>query len=228
LAGKQIDIDELRRLTALNSVVIMDSLPEERCDRLARIAKNQFKVSITLITVIDAERQWFKTHLGISGTEGPRASSFCNHTIMEARVLYMPDAAEDDRFHDNQMVTGSPRIRFYAGELVRTADGQRIGALCLADATPRILNADDLQSNRDIADCTEQELTQTDRDAVYAAHQASRFRAMIESAGDAILGLDEKGTIRSANSAVREVFGYAPDELFAQNLITIISASHRF
>ena len=147
---------------------------------------------------------------------------------MEARVLYMPDAAEDDRFHDNPMVTGSPRIRFYAGELVRTADGQRIGALCLADATPRILDADNLQSIRDIADCTEQELTQTDRDAVYAAHQASRFRAMIESAGDAILGLDEKGTIRSANSAVREVFGYAPDELFAHNLITIISASHRF
>ena len=206
----------------------MDSLPEERFDRHARIAKNQCKVSITLITFVDAERQWFKTHLGISETEGLQASSFCNHTITEDRVLYIPDAAEEDRFHDNPMVTGSPHIRFYAGAPVRTADGQRIGTLCLADATPRILDADDLKSIRNIADCIEQELTQTDRGAVYAAHQASRISAMIESVGDAILGLDEKGTIRSANSAVREVFCYAPDELFAQNLSANTSAAQKF
>ena len=173
LAEKHIDIDELRHLTALDSVAIMDSLPEERFERLARIARNQFKVSTTLITFIDAERQWFKTHLGISETEGLRASSFCNLTITEDRVLYVPDAAEGDRFHDNPMVTGSPYIRFYAGAPIRTADGQRIGTLCLADATPRILDADDLQRIRDIADYIEQELTQTDRGAVYAALQAS-------------------------------------------------------
>jgi diguanylate cyclase len=74
LAEKHIDIDELRHLTALDSVAIMDSLPEERFERLARIRRNQFKVSTTLITFIDAERQWFKTHFGISETEGPQAS----------------------------------------------------------------------------------------------------------------------------------------------------------
>jgi len=136
--------------------------------------ENQFKVSITLITFIDAERQWSKIHLGISETEGPRAVSFCNNTIMEARVLCMPDAAEDDRFHDNPMVMGSPRIRFYTGAPVHTEDGQRIGTLCLADATSRILDADDLQIIRDIADCTEQKLTQTDRDAVYPARTDRR------------------------------------------------------
>ena len=117
--------------------------------------RTKSKVSITLITFINAERQWFKTHLGIPETEGPRASSFCNLTITEDRVLYIPDAAEDDRFHDNPMVTGSPHIRFYAGAPILTAEGQKIGTLCLADATPRILDADDLKSIRDIADCIE-------------------------------------------------------------------------
>jgi len=210
-AEKHICIDEWRRPSALDCVAIMGSSPEERFNRIARIAKNLIKVSITLITFIDAGWQWFETHLSISEIEGLRASSFCNLTITEDRVLLILDSAEDDRFHKIPMVTGSPHIRFYAGAPISTTDGQRLGTLCLVDTMPRILDADDLQSIRDIASCIQQELTQTDGGAVYGAHHASRFSAMVESVSDAILGLDEKVPIRSANFAVRKVFHYSPE-----------------
>ena len=221
-------IEEMRRQSAVESVDILDTPPEERFERLARIARNQFKVPIVLITFMDGERQWFKSHLGTDETEGPRAISFCNQTIQDDRVLYVADVTRDDRFRDNPQVTGIPHIRFYAGAPVRTPDGQCIGTLCLVDFKPRTLDEDDLQSIRDLADCVEMELLRSDRAAIHAAHLASRARAVIETVDDAILTLDDRGVVRTANAAAASVFAYQVEQLIGAPFDSLLMPEYHF
>lgn len=226
-AGDADGVYEFRRLSALDALAIMDTSPEERFDRLARLAKNQFKASVVLITFIGKERQWFKSHLGTDQTEGSRAVAFCNQTIKEDRILYVPDATQDEDFRNNPQVIGPPHIRFYAGAPIRTPDGFRIGSLCLVDTEPKTLTPDDLKCLRDIADCVEDELAKSDRGAVYAAHQASRLSAVLDTVSDAILTLDENGVIRTVNAAAEALFKYTAEELIGRNLDTLLSVTFR-
>lgn len=223
-----LPVEEVRRLEALESVGIMDTPPDDRFDRLARIAKHCFDVPIVLITFISEERQWFKSHLGISESEGPRAASFCTHTIEEDRILYIPDATKDPQFLDNPMVSGEFHLRFYAGAPIRTPDGYRIGTLCLVDTKPKTLSAEDFNTFREIADCVEHELAQSDMAAINAAHQASRMGAILDTAADAIFTFDDMGNIRTVNSAAVTIFGYTTDEFSRTNIDALFSASYLF
>jgi GAF domain-containing protein len=111
--GKPANEDErFKCCTALN---LLDSAPEERFDRLTRLAKRLFNVPIALVTLVDKDRQWFKSCVGLDATETSRDVSFCGHAILQNELLLVPDAREDVRFHDNPLVTGAPNIRFYAG-----------------------------------------------------------------------------------------------------------------
>src|ERR1700752_1549332 len=107
--------DENTRLDTLRALNILDTSPEERFDRLTRLAKRLFGVPIALVNLVDADRQWFKSCVGLSATETPRDISFCGHAILGDDILLVPDAGVDERFHDNPLVTGDPNIRFYAG-----------------------------------------------------------------------------------------------------------------
>ena len=150
--------DEALRVDSLRALEILDTPAEERFDRLTRVAKRLFDVPIVLISLVDSDRQWFKSCIGLDVTQTPREISFCAHAILDDGILLVPDAASDERFDDNPLVTGEPHIRFYAGCPLKAPDGSRVGTLCIIDRAPRTFEADDLAMLRDIAHMAEREL----------------------------------------------------------------------
>lgn len=154
----KIPSDEKQRLQALRAMNILDTPPEERFDRLTRLAKRLLGVPIAVVSLVDENRQWFKSAQGLDATETPRDVSFCGHALNMDDVFLVPDAAADTRFFDNPLVTGDPHIRFYAGVLLRVPNGSKIGTLCVIDREPRELSEEDLDVLRDLAYMTEQEL----------------------------------------------------------------------
>ena len=125
------------RLSALRQLLILDTPPEERFDRIAAFAADEFDVPIAVVSLVDADRTWFKSHCGLDVCEAPRDISFCGHAIMSDEPFIVPDAALDARFADNPHVTQEPHIRFYAGACLTLPSGQNVGTLCLFDFKPR-------------------------------------------------------------------------------------------
>ena len=154
----RIPDDESQRLDALRACAVLDTPPEARFDRLTRLAARLFDVPIALVSLIDAERQWFKSRVGLDATQTGRDISFCGHAILSPEILEIPDALLDARFADNPLVTGAPGIRFYAGAPLRVGGDHLVGTLCLIDTRPRQLDDAQRQSLRDLADCVQDEL----------------------------------------------------------------------
>lgn len=151
--------NEQERLRALRSLDILDTHSEERFDRLTRVARRMFNVPIALVSLVDENRQWFKSCPGMPIRETSRDISMCGHAILGEEVFVIPDTLNDERFSDNPMVLGEPHIRFYAGRPIHTIHGFRIGTLCLIDYRPRIFDDQDLQDLNDLASMVESELT---------------------------------------------------------------------
>ena len=149
--------DEAARLRALRELGILDSAPEERFDRITRLAQRVFDVPIALVSLVDAERQWFKSRQGLDIEETHRDLSFCSHAIHDDSIFVVSDALLDPRFADNPAVTGDLRVRFYAGRPLR-ANGRRVGTLCVVDQRPRHLRDDDVRALDDLAALVEREL----------------------------------------------------------------------
>lgn len=150
--------NEQQRLQALHRSGLLDTPAEERFDRLTRVARQLFDVPIALVSLVDAERQWFKSRQGLEPCETQRDISFCGHAILCPDILEIGDATEDARFSDNPLVTGAPHIRFYAGAPL-IVDGQGIGTLCIIDTRPRRLAAGQRNALRDLADAVVSEIT---------------------------------------------------------------------
>ena len=150
--------DEQQRLAALHDLAILDTEPEERFDRITRLAAAIFDVPVVLITFIDRDRQWFKSARGVETRETPRDRAFCAHTILKDGVTVIPDALLDDRFADNPFVVGEARIRFYAGHPLTANDGSHLGALCLIDTQPRQLDDGKVDLLRDLTALVQREL----------------------------------------------------------------------
>jgi len=151
-------VNEAARVQALYGLNLLDSAPEERFDRLTRLARRLFNVPIALVTLVDKDRQWFKSCVGLDATETPRDVSFCGHAILKDELLLVPDARQDVRFHDNPLVIGDPNIRFYAGYPLTVPNGNKMGTLCLIDTKPRELDDEERDLLRDLAGMAEQEL----------------------------------------------------------------------
>lgn len=129
--------NEDQRLATLREYRILDTAPDERFDRLTVFAADLFGVPVALISLIDSERQWFKSHHGLPVSESPRSISFCAHTILDDEPLVIEDANEHPLFRHSPLVNGNPGLRFYAGAALTAADGQRLGTLCVGDSRPR-------------------------------------------------------------------------------------------
>jgi diguanylate cyclase (GGDEF)-like protein len=147
------------RVAALRSLDILDTEPEERFDRLTRIAKRLFKVPIALVSFVDINRQWFKSCQGLEVKEMSRDISFCGHAILGDDIFIISDTLLDDRFYDNPLVINEPRIRFYAGIPLVISSEIRVGTLCLIDREPRILSEEDKELLRDLGQMAVQDLT---------------------------------------------------------------------
>ena len=143
--------DEAERLQALRRYAILDTPPDAAFDRLTNLAVRLFNVPIALVSLIDAERQWFKACYGLDTRQTGRDLAFCAHAILMDQVMVVPDAHLDARFVDNSLVTGPPYIRFYAGAPLRTADGFNLGTLCLLDTEPRTLSDPEIATLADLA-----------------------------------------------------------------------------
>jgi diguanylate cyclase (GGDEF)-like protein len=158
LKKPEIPQDEEVRLKTLRSLNILDTPPEERFDRLTRMAKRILGVPFALVSLVDENRQWFKSSVGLSVSETPRDISFCGHAILGNEIFIIPDATKDERFADNPLVLNEPYIRFYAGYPLRSLNGNNLGTLCIIDQKPRSLSEEDLVTLKDFASMVEREL----------------------------------------------------------------------
>src|SRR5262249_45026725 len=141
------------------SLHLLDTPPEERFSRIPRLLTYMFDVPMAYISLVDANRQWFKAASGMCGTQQtPRSTSFCGHAILYDDALVIPDATKDPRFFDNPMVIGDPFIRFYAGQPLMSLSGHRIGTLCIADRRPRSFHEADLKALKQMGQLVEREL----------------------------------------------------------------------
>lgn len=150
--------DEDRRLSSVRRLQILDTPPEERFDRLTRLARRLFRVAYSRITLLDEDRQWFKSVGGQELRELPRDQSICGYTILHDSALVIPDCKADPRVRDNPTVGGLTGASFYAGIPLHSNDGYRVGTLCVLDVRPRQFDADDVAALEDLASCAESEL----------------------------------------------------------------------
>lgn len=153
--------DETQRVATLHDLRVIDTPIEERFERITRLARRLLGVPIAAISLLDTDRQWFKSVQGLDVTETSREVSFCGHTILSDDLNIVPDASQDPRFADNPLVTGEPHISFYAGCPLKAANGSRIGSLCIIDRKPRRLSRDDRQVLLDLAGLAETELRES-------------------------------------------------------------------
>ena len=198
--------DEVERIAALHALKILDTPPEELYDRVTRMVAKLLDVPIALVSFVDEKRQWFKSHFGLETIETPRDISFCAHALNSNDPFVVEDAQNDARFADNPLVTGGPRIRFYVGMPLHSADGHILGTLCAIDSEPRQLSEHECIILRDLADTVE-ELLQRRQSAEltndllrFSREREQRYRDLVEQCPDAFL-VHEGGNISFINDA---------------------------
>jgi len=214
--------EEQTRLEAVHELGVLDTPPEERFDRITRVACALFDVPISLVSLVDANRQWFKSCVGIDLRETPRAISFCAHAILGQDTLVIPDTAADPRFADNPFVTGDPHVRFYAGRPL-VAGGMPVGTLCLIDTRPRELDGEELSHLDDLAGWAEHELGNVRLAEATRSLQEreAHLRTVLEHVAEGIITFGTDGRIRSVNRAAAQALG-APAEALEGRHVTAL------
>src|SRR5437773_7209746 len=170
--------NEKQRLKVLWQYDLLDTIPEEVFDDLTELAARICEAPIALITLVDEDRQWFKSKVGISDNETSRDISFCAHAILQSDLFIVPDATRDQRFAHNPLVTSDPKIRFYAGAPLITPDGHALGTLCVIDKVPRELRPDQKSALRVLARhvMTQLELRRRSHELAHAHKERERIQ----------------------------------------------------
>lgn len=216
--------NDTARVAALHKIGILDTPCDESFDNLTRLAAGLFDVPIALVSLVDSNRQWFKSSYGLCANETTRDVSFCAYVISDGQMLLIEDAAVDPRFAQNPLVTGEPHIRFYAGAPLRSTDGFILGTLCLIDTRPRHFSAMQCQHLGQLAGQVEQLVqmhhqTRTLEGEIERANVVSaRYEAIIKGAAAGIVRINGQGRIIEVNRFVCTMLGYAEDELIGNNV----------
>ena len=205
-----LSTDEFSRLKGLEDLGILDTLPEKRFDRITNLARLIFDVPIALVSLVDRDRQWFKSCYGLNVDSTARDVSFCGHAINEPAPLVVEDATQDKRFSDNPLVLDDPCIRFYAGYPIQTSGGHKIGTLCVIDTQARVFNDGDRTKLAALAQMVESEILITEQmrgqqkievakahvqDTIMAMGNRDDFAKVINAIGTAFseLGIADEG-----------------------------------
>lgn len=214
--------NEEERIVALRQYQVLDTEPEVAFDRLTYLAAQICQTRIALISLVDVDRQWFKSKMGVTVSETPRDVSFCAHAILQSGLFLIPDARQDRRFANNPAVVSTPQVRFYAGAPLLTPDGYAIGTLCVIDTVPRVLQQGQQQALETLA---QQVVAQLElRRSVTALQQAAleqeqtanallRMSMALENAVEGIAQVDAQGRYLTVNPAYAAMVGYEPDEM---------------
>jgi PAS domain S-box-containing protein len=200
--------EEAHRLQVLFDLNILDTAPEDRFDRITRMAARLFGVPIALVSLIDADRQWFKSRVGVAFVETDRAHSFCAHTILQDGLMVVEDAVSDERFADSPFVTEAG-ARFYAGHPLCAPDGSRIGTVCILDRAPRALDEEQRALLRDLAGMVANEIAAGELRRAHARRSENDawLHGLLEHIPDGVLMLDRSGTVICGNPAAEHMFG---------------------
>ena len=207
--------NEAARIAALRKYAILDTPDEPAFDRITRLAARLLGTPITTLTLVDEDRQWFKSAYGLKRRENPRELSFCAHTILSDEVMVVPDAMADPRFATNALVTGEPRIRSYAGAPLRTPDGLNLGTLCAIDTVPRQFSTDERRVLSDLAALAMDELQLR-----LALREKGQHLAAIDHLRAGVLVTDPSmpdNPIIFCNPGFSRMTGYAPEEVLGRN-----------
>ncbi len=211
--------NENARLAALRDLKLLDTAPEERFDRITRLAARILGVPMAFVSLIDENRQFYKSRYGADLVETSRDVAFCAHAILDDKQLVVPDASIDPRFADNIYVTGKPNVRFYVANPLAAADGSLVGTLCVADHQPRIPSAEDLAALRDLAQIAQAELNQVEVSDAYKVQQEmlrvseARFREVVDIPGKFIWETTAEGKITFVSDRMQEMLGVTPQEM---------------
>jgi diguanylate cyclase (GGDEF)-like protein/PAS domain S-box-containing protein len=226
--GPSIPPDEVKRLEELYSLRLLDTPPEERFDRITRIALALFDVPIALIALVDEKRGWFKSRQGIDAPETSREISFCGHAILGPDTMVVDDATKDPRFWDNPMVVGKAHFRFYAGHPLCGPRGARVGTLCVVGREPRSFAPKERLLLADLARIAESELGAGEMAGLARLLRAreSALDDFFEHTSDLIQSVDEKGRLVYANRRWKEALGFT-DAPLPQSALDVVDAGDR-
>jgi len=203
MIAPRIPADEEARLESLRALGLVDTEPEERFDALSRLAVQIFDVPVSYISLMESDRQFIKSNVGLTYCSTDRDTSFCGHTIYEQKTLVIPDTHEDERFRDNPMVTGEPFTRFYCGQPLFSNEGYPIATLCLLDTKPRSFSPQDLEQLTALGALAERELSLGK--LLTAQHELLKTQdALLES---------QKEVTRQLDDARRYVLSRLPEPL---------------
>ncbi len=214
--------NETARLDALQRYAVLDTFPEQEFDDLSRLAALICGTPIALVSLVDADRQWFKSKIGLEEPETPRDVAFCAHAILQPDVMVVPDALADERFRTNPLVTGAPNVRFYAGAPLITQEGYALGTLCVIDHVPRNLSPEQKDALKALSNLV---VTQLElRRSVADLSKAMRERRLTEEELDQLftLSLDMlciagfDGYFKRINPAWEKVLGIPVEELLSK------------
>lgn len=213
------------RLSALGSYRVLDTEPEPEFDDLARLAAHILGTPIALVSLIDADRQWFKARYGLDAPQTPRDVSFCGHVVAAQAPLVVNDAFQDSRFADNPLVVGNPRVIFYAGVPLRTDDGFVLGTLCTIDHSPRTISPEQLAMLSMLGKQVVAQLEARRRKLQVVAEReaaralAERVSMTFDAMAEGVVVQDAKGQIVFSNRRAGEILGLTPDQLHGRSSI---------
>ncbi len=226
---------EAERLRALREAEILDTAPDPRFDNITALAHDIFGTPVSLISLVDEHRQWFKSNHGLEAvSETERGIAFCDYAIRSTGVFVVEDARKDERFATNPLVTGEPEIRFYAGAPIITAEGYAFGTLCLIDFEPREFSSNDRQRLASLANVVtglieNHKIARSAQSLSQSIAESAEVNQMILDSSDAgvllleaIRGEDGEPKdfmILAANAANVNFNGSTPDELIGQTLL---------
>ncbi|PJJ83874.1 PAS domain-containing protein [Mucilaginibacter auburnensis] len=220
---------EAKRLEALNSYNVLDTLPEKEYDAITRLASYICQAPIALITLIDEERQWFKSSIGIDIDQTSRQDAFCNQTILSDEILEIDNAEEDELFKNNPFVTGSAHVRFYAGAPLIDPEGHRLGSLCVIDTVPRSLNEQQRDALRTLASevMSHLVLRKQKRELERSLEIHKQFSTLFNISPEIhyIAGADS--SIEFINDAVTGILGYTPQQAIGRSLWEFVVSKNR-
>lgn len=220
---------EAPRLKALNSYNVLDTLPEKEYDDITRLISYICQVPVALISLIDSDRQWFKSKVGLDASETSRADVFCRHIIQDDNILEVTNALENDTFKHSALVQNEPNIRFYAGAPLIDPDGYHLGSLCVIDTVPRKLTTEQLDALRTLADGVMSHLLlrkqKKELQGSVAAHQ--EFFNLFNASPEIHLVAGAGSNIEIINNGVKGILGYEPQHIIGHSLWDFVVGNDR-